>query len=112
MARTLPPSAGVAIVGGGVIGASIAYHLALRGVRALVIERGHAGGHASLASAGLLHPMVGSAVPPALRALSAASFARFPALAAALRETCGLGPELRAGGSLWTAAPDDEARSG
>ena len=35
------------------------------GLRALVlIERGQAGGHASLASAGLLHPMTGPRVPP------------------------------------------------
>ena len=36
----------VLIVGGGVIGASIAYHLAEAGTRVMVLERGRAGGHA------------------------------------------------------------------
>ena len=108
MARAWPASADVVIVGGGVIGSSIAYHLATRGVHALVVERGRAGGHASLASAGLLHPAVGPHVPPAYRALTLASFERFPELAVALRETSGLDPEFRVTGFLWTAMTDAE----
>ena len=36
---TLPPSSPVVIIGGGVIGCSILYHLAKRGVEAVLVER-------------------------------------------------------------------------
>ncbi|MEU6996100.1 FAD-binding oxidoreductase [Streptomyces sp. NPDC046465] len=46
--RTLPATAGVVIVGGGVMGASIAFHLAEAGVRGiLVVERGELAGGSS-----------------------------------------------------------------
>jgi glycine oxidase len=93
----------VLIVGGGVIGASIAYHLAEKGVRALVLERGRAGGHASLASAGLLHPLIEPRVPKTLRALSEASFARFPSLVARLRELSGIDAQYQVSGWLRVA---------
>lgn len=47
-------TADVIIVGGGVHGASIAFHLALRGVRALVIEKNFVGGGATGRSSGLV----------------------------------------------------------
>ncbi|SDZ03725.1 glycine oxidase ThiO [Thermoactinomyces sp. DSM 45892] len=48
----------VIIVGGGVIGASIAYHLSLFQKRILVIERDKIGSHASSAAAGMLGAQV------------------------------------------------------
>ncbi|MFF1381871.1 NAD(P)/FAD-dependent oxidoreductase [Streptomyces sp. NPDC058308] len=46
--RTLPATAGVVIVGGGVMGASIAFHLAEAGVRGIVVvERGELAGGSS-----------------------------------------------------------------
>ncbi|MFE6739359.1 NAD(P)/FAD-dependent oxidoreductase [Streptomyces tubercidicus] len=46
--RTLPPTADVVIVGGGVIGTSIAFHLAEAGVRNIVVvERGELGSGSS-----------------------------------------------------------------
>ena len=62
------PRPDVLIIGGGVIGASTAYYLAEQGTRVTLLERGRAGGHASLASAGLLHPMQSADVPAPLRA--------------------------------------------
>ncbi|MGW9170188.1 NAD(P)/FAD-dependent oxidoreductase [Streptomyces decoyicus] len=48
MSRTVPPTADVVIVGGGVIGTSIAYHLAEAGVHHIVvIERGELGSGSS-----------------------------------------------------------------
>ena len=35
----LPASADVVVIGGGIVGCSIAYHLALRGVAPLLLER-------------------------------------------------------------------------
>jgi glycine oxidase len=97
------PAPDVVIVGGGMIGASIAFHLAERGMQVMLLERGRAGGHASLASASMLHPMLEPDVPGALRALSAASFALFPALVARLRELAGVDAQYQANGWLRVA---------
>ena len=88
----------VLIVGGGVIGAAIAYHLAEAGTRVVVLERGRAGGHASLASAGLLHPHLNAGVSHPVRELSLASFALYPNLVARLRELTGIDPEYQTPG--------------
>src|SRR5438309_8869516 len=98
----------VLIVGGGVIGASIAYHLAEAGTRVVVLERGHAGGHASLASAGLLHPTLKAGVSHPVRDLSLASFALYPDLVARLRELTGIDPEYQVPGFLMVALREDE----
>src|SRR5262245_2119080 len=45
-------TADVIVVGGGIHGCSTALHLAMRGVRALVIEKDYAGRHASGVNAG------------------------------------------------------------
>src|SRR5260221_13759032 len=43
----LPPSAGVVIVGGGIIGASTALFLARKGIPAVLCEKGHIAGEQS-----------------------------------------------------------------
>jgi glycine oxidase len=98
----------VLIIGGGVIGASIAYHLAERGARVALIERGGVGGNASLAGAGLIHPLVERGVPEPLRTLSAASFALYPDLVARLREGSGIDPQFQISGWLRVAMGDAE----
>jgi glycine oxidase len=42
------------VIGGGIIGCSIAWRLAQAGQRVAVLERGHVGGEASSAAAGVL----------------------------------------------------------
>lgn len=103
MART-----DVVIVGGGVIGAAIAYYLSEAGTRVTLLERGRAGGHASLASAGLLHPMYRTSVPVPLRALTRASFALYPDLVARLFELTGIDAQYRQTGWLTAALDADE----
>jgi glycine oxidase len=100
-------TADVVIIGGGVIGASIAFHLAERGVQVTLLERYRAGGHASRASAGLLHPITTPEIPEPLRALSAASFARFPELVARLREQSGIDPAYQTCGWLRVALGEE-----
>ncbi|HWE62310.1 MAG TPA: glycine oxidase ThiO [Chloroflexota bacterium] len=99
----------VLIIGGGVIGASIAYHLSQQGVGVTVLERHRTGGHASRASAGLLHPLYDRAIPEPLRALSAASFALFPDLVARLRELTGVDAAYQPCGWLRVALREDAA---
>ncbi|MFB3073658.1 MAG: NAD(P)/FAD-dependent oxidoreductase [Candidatus Methylomirabilales bacterium] len=54
----------VIIVGAGVVGCSIAYHLAQKGVkRVVVLDRGEIGGEASGAAAGMLAPQCEAAGP-------------------------------------------------
>lgn len=97
----------VLIIGGGVIGASIAYYLAEAGTRVTLLERGRAGGHASLASAGLLHPMQSAGIPDALRAFSAFSFDLYPDLVRRLRDLTGIDPEYQACGWLRVALREE-----
>jgi len=105
------PHPDVVVVGCGVIGASIAYYLASGGAKVVILERGQAGGHASRASAGLLHPISDPDAPEAFRLLSDASFAMFSALVAAIREQTGIDAGLRQVGwlrvALQEAAADD-----
>lgn len=61
-------SADVAVVGGGVIGLSIAYFLAKAGVRVEVLDRGDFGREASWAGAGILPPGNMEAAPRRLTA--------------------------------------------
>jgi gamma-glutamylputrescine oxidase len=55
-AEELPSTADVVVVGGGIAGASAAYHLAHAGVRTVLLERGRVGSGATAAAVGLLSP--------------------------------------------------------
>ncbi len=77
-------SSRVAIVGGGIVAASIAYHLARRGVSVLVFESAEVG-RATDAGAGIICPWT-TAVDDARYRLSAAGAAYYPRLLAQLAE--------------------------
>ena len=68
------PSPEVAIIGGGIIGCSLAYELARNGVSVTVIERGVVGREASGASAGIISPPSSTDTPRAKAELTAAGF--------------------------------------
>jgi glycine oxidase len=74
-------SADVAIVGAGVVGCAIAYHLARAGARVAVYDRGPIGGGASGAAAGLLAPTGFITQDNPFARLAIASLEAFPALA-------------------------------
>jgi glycine oxidase len=102
----------VAIIGAGVIGLSIAWRLAARGVSVQVFDRGAAGAGASYAAAGML-AACSEAEPgeEALVVLGRQSQARWPAFAAELLEVSGIDVELRPEGTLLVAlTADDQAR--
>ena len=101
--------ADVIIVGGGVIGCSIAYHLAQAGVQVTVLERGEIGGEASGAAAGILRPWDESPEQNPLTNLSNAGLRLFPPLAETLRQETGIDIEFLRSGILRVALSDEEA---
>jgi glycine oxidase len=109
------------IIGGGVIGLSIAYELSGRGLRVRVLDRQQPGREASWAGAGILPPALRS--PPAdqpLALLAALSMKLHPEWSAALREQTGIDNEFRhcggwalgvAGYTDFAASPQDMIRA-
>jgi glycine oxidase len=94
----------IVIVGGGVIGLTIARALALRDVRDVcLVERGNLGTEASWAAAGMLLPQVEADSQDAFFDLACQSRDLYPAFAAALREETGIDVELDTTGTLYLA---------
>ncbi len=89
------PSTDVAIIGGGVIGCSIAYHLSKVGVSATIIERAEIAAEASSAAAGLLAPAEVLIGPKAGADLFLASWLKTPALIAEIEVVSGLDPAIQ-----------------
>ena len=104
-------TADVAIIGGGVIGLSIARALALRGVRdVLLIERSSLGAEASSAAAGMLAPQAEANRPHEFFYLTCQSRDLYPAFAAALLEETGIDIELDTTGTLYLAFSEHDAQ--
>ena len=98
----------VVIIGGGVIGCSIAYQLAKLGLESTVLERTYFGAGASGATAGVVGPLWH--VDPGSEAafsLGMRSLEMFPALAAELVEA-GIDPGFRQNGILKMAFSQEE----
>ena len=96
------------IIGAGAIGTSVAYHLALAGVKVMVFDRGHVGGQSTGASAGMIQINPDRSTPPALSTLALESARLFPALAAELRERTGMDIGYRPGRLLHIALHEGE----
>jgi glycine oxidase len=82
----------VVVVGGGIIGCSVAWRLAQRGVHVSVVEKYEPGMKATWAAAGMLLPLMEPNSP--LQPLTDASFAAYPAFVDELREITGIDSEL------------------
>jgi glycine oxidase len=93
----------VLVLGGGVIGCSIAYHLAKAGIEVLVVDQGEVGAQASSAAAGLLAPLLPFSSSPEFARLLLASFALFPALVPELEAASGSPVHFERTGALRTA---------
>ena len=104
------PAPDVVVVGGGVIGCSVAYHLRGLGLSTLVLESGQMGGQATRAAAGMLAPLTESRGPGPFLELGLRSLAMFEPLADALREESGVDVELRRSGLLLLALDAAEER--
>ena len=87
----------VAVIGGGIIGCSIAWRLAQRGVAVTLIEKHEPGTKASWAAAGMLLPILQDDSP--LRNHAAASFTEYPDFVNELRAATGIDAELNVEGA-------------
>jgi glycine oxidase len=93
----------VIIVGGGIIGLSLAISLRKQGLRVLLVERGELGREASHAAAGML---VGSGgeIPAGLRVLAKESARIYPEFAHELEDESGMRVDLRDQGTILISA--------
>ncbi|MFQ6026233.1 MAG: NAD(P)/FAD-dependent oxidoreductase [Dehalococcoidia bacterium] len=98
----------VVIVGGGVAGCSVAYHLALAGVKATVIEREGIGTQASGFSAGGLNPLEGANIPGLLGPLAIESYRMHLKLWDQLKEETGIDYEGRINSLVKVAFDESE----
>src|SRR5271154_6256774 len=80
----------VAVVGGGVIGASIAFQSAAERLRVVVLDSQQPGQEASWAAAGMLSPAPDTARDLALIPLSKASLKLYPDFIAAIEVASGM----------------------
>src|SRR2546423_3260466 len=97
------------VVGGGVIGLSIAWSLVKEGLSVTVLEAGQVGGQATGAAAGMLAPLAEAREPGPFVTLGVESLRRYPAFVAELQEETGIDAELLGPGMLRVAMNDEEA---
>ena len=83
-------SSDVVVVGGGVIGLSVAYFAAREGLRVVVLERGGLGQESSWAGAGIISAGCGSSARSAYSKLLGTSSELFAELSNALRDETGI----------------------
>ena len=102
MTAELPRSADAVIVGGGVVGCSLAYHLARGGVRPLLLERGELGAGSTSRAAGGVRQQFSTDVNVRVSRMSLAMLRRFP-------DEIGTSADYRPIGYLFLATGDDEA---
>ena len=89
----------VIIIGGGIIGLSLAIELRKRGASVLVVERGEPGREASYAAGGML-ANCGDETPTLLQSLATASAELYPEFVHELQDESGMNVDLRSEGTL------------
>ena len=99
----------VIVIGGGVIGLSIARALALKNVRNVcLVERGECGAEASFAAAGMLAPQAEADRKDEFFDLLCRSRDLYPALASSLQEETGIDIELDLTGTLYLSFSEED----
>ena len=90
----------VIVIGGGIIGLSLARELRKHGASVLVVERGEPGREASYAAGGML-VNCGDETPSSLQPLATASAEMYPEFAQELEDESGMSVDLRSNGTLF-----------
>jgi glycine oxidase len=96
------------IVGGGIIGCSIALRLADSGIKTAIIERGKIGCEASRAAAGMLSPQASAYGPGPFFDLCMQSLRLYRGLVERLQELSGIDPEYQDAGTICVALSRQE----
>lgn len=103
-------TADVIIIGGGLIGCSIALRLAQAGLRVCVLDRGNPGMEASTAAAGMLAPQGETIAPDTFYQLCAASRDLYPEFVREIEELSGELVDYRRDGTLLVGIEEEECR--
>jgi glycine oxidase len=98
----------VVIIGGGIIGCSVALRLVQARLKVCVLDRGEPGAEASSAAAGMIAPQGEIAEPDAFFELCAASRDLYPSFVAEIEEISGQAVGYRRDGILLVAVSDEE----
>jgi len=98
----------VIIIGGGIIGLSLAIELRKRGAQVLVVERGEPGREASHAAAGMIADC-GDETPAILQPLATASARMYPEFVEELQDASGMNVDLRGQGTLLLTSPESRS---
>jgi len=96
----------VLIVGGGVIGCSIAYFLRKHGVEVTLVEKGDIGALATSAAVGLLAPIRPLLQEDPYKTFQLAAIARFPLIVPELEEASGITVDYEQTGTLRLLPPE------
>jgi len=97
------------VIGGGLIGSSIALRLAQAGLRVTVFDRGTAGREASSAAAGMIAPQSEKTGPPEFDQLCRLSHGIYPEFAAEIESLTGQNVNYRRDGTLLLALDEAQA---
>ena len=101
----------VLVVGGGVIGASIAWRLARQHTRVMLLDAKSVGAEASSAAAGMLGPPDGFDTSSPVFQFALSSLASYHEFAASIASDSGCPVELRHSGAVDVAFTEDELRA-
>jgi glycine oxidase len=99
----------VIIIGGGIIGCSIAFELRRLGVDVILLERDAPGRRATWAAGGMLSPLTESCEDNPFFDLAAHSFDLYPAFVERLKDATGVDVDYRAHGKLHVVFDDESA---